>query len=113
MMQALSQAARNPESHFAIMIGEKYLTYLFKVQVSQDPILIHSARSALGNHINGLVHGFRKAFVLQIFKESATAFEVDPTNMIEHGKKKKMSYTELLKAKTSVDIEAIYIPEAT
>ena len=46
MMKALSQAACNPESHFAIMTGEKYLTYLVKVQVSQDPVLVHSAGSA-------------------------------------------------------------------
>ena len=45
MMKALSQAACNPESHFAIMTGEN-LTYLVKVQVSQDPVLVHSAGSA-------------------------------------------------------------------
>ena len=48
MMQAISQAAGNPSAHFAITTGEKYPTYLVKVQVSQDPILIHSSGSALG-----------------------------------------------------------------
>ena len=52
-MQALSQAAGNPEAYFAIMTEERYLTYLFKVQGSQDPIMIPSAGSASGNRING------------------------------------------------------------
>ena len=46
IMQALSKAARNTKEHFAIMTGERYLTYLFKVKGSQDLILIHSAGSA-------------------------------------------------------------------
>ena len=39
-MQALSQADGYPEAHFVIMAGERYLTYLFKVQGSQYQILI-------------------------------------------------------------------------
>ena len=96
------------------MTGERYLTYLIKVQGSQDPILVHSAGSSLGNHINGLGHGVKKSFVLQGLKYSATAFEVDPAKMLACGnKKEKMTYTELLKAKTSEDIEANRIPSAT
>ena len=46
--------------------------------------------------------------------ESAAAFKVDLTNMIVRGNEKgKMLYTELLKAKTQADIEAIWIPSAT
>ena len=52
IMQALSQAAGNPKAHFTMMTGERYLTYLVKVQVSQDPILIHSDGSALTNRKN-------------------------------------------------------------
>ena len=74
IMQELSQAAGDPESHFAIMAGERYRTYLVKVQGSQDPILIHFAGSTLGNRINGLRHGVKKSFVFQRLKESATAF---------------------------------------
>ena len=39
------------------MTGERYLTYLFKVQGSHDMILIHSAGSSLGNLIHGLTQG--------------------------------------------------------
>ena len=100
MMQELSQATSNPESHLSIMTGEKYLTYLVKVQGSQDPILIHSAGSALGNFINGLGHGVRKSFVLQGLKDSATTFEVNPTKILARGNKKgKIPNPELLKAK--------------
>ena len=113
-MQALSQAAGKPESHFAIMTGERYLTYLIKVQGSQDPILVHSAGSSLGNHINGLGHGVKKALVFQGLEESATAFEVDPTKMLTRvNKKGKTQDTELLKEKTPAEIEAIRIPSAT
>ena len=52
IMQVLSQAAGNLKAHFTIMTGEKCLTYLFKVQVSKDSILIQSARLALGNFRN-------------------------------------------------------------
>ena len=70
-----------------------YLTYLVKVQGSQDPILIHSAGSSLGNFRNGFGHGVTKSFVFQGLEESATAFEVDPTKMLARGHKKgKISY---------------------
>ena len=85
MMQALSQSAGNSESHFTIMTGERYITYLVKVQGSQDPILIHSAGSALGNCRNVLGHRVKKAFMFQGLEESATTFEVDPTKMLARG----------------------------
>ena len=114
IVQALSQAAGNPESHFAIMTVERYLSYLVKLQGSQDPILIHSNGSALGNRRNGLGHGVAKYFVFQGLKESATAFEVNPTKMLARGNKKgKMLYTEIFKAKTPAEIESIRIPSAT
>ena len=84
-MQALSQAAGNHGAHFAIMTGERYLTYLVKVQGSQDHILIHSAGSASGNIRNRLVYGVTKSFVFQGLKKSATSFEVDPTKILVHG----------------------------
>ena len=74
IMQALPQAAGNSEAHFTIMTGERYLTYLVKVQGSQDPILIHSAGSSLGNFRNGFGDGVTKSFVFQVLEESATAF---------------------------------------
>ena len=52
-MQAISQAAGNPEAHFAVMTGERYLTYLVKVQGLQYTFLIHSAGSVLVNCRNG------------------------------------------------------------
>ena len=82
MMQALSQAARSPEPHFKIMTVERYLTYLIKLQESQDPITIHSTSSASGNRRNGLGYGFNKSFVLQRLEESSTAFEGGPTKML-------------------------------
>ena len=61
-----------------------------------------------------MVHGVKKAFVFQGLKRSATVFEVYLTNMLERRNKKgKTQYIELFKAKTSVEIEAIKIPEAT
>ena len=87
MMQELSQATSNPESHLSIMTGEKYLTNLVKVQVSQDPILIHSAVSALGNFRNGLGTGSVNS-LCSIIEESATAFEVDQTKMLARKNKK-------------------------
>ena len=111
MMKAVSQAAGNFKAHFAIMTEERYLTYLVKVQGSHDPILIHSAGSALGNDRNRLGHRVKKSFVFQGLKESATAFEVEPTKMLARGNKRgKMPYTELLKAKTPAEIEFIRIP---
>ena len=77
IMHGLLQAAGNPEAHFEIMTGERYLTYLVKIHGSQDPILIHSAGSALVNRINGLGHGVTESFVLQGLEVSATAFKVD------------------------------------
>ena len=83
------------------MTGERYLLYLIKVKGSQDPIMIHSSGSALGNYRNELGHGVKKAFVFQGIKESATAFEVNQTKMLAHGNKKgKNPYIELLKVKT-------------
>ena len=82
IMQALSQTAGNPKAHFAIMTGERYLTYIVKIKGSQDEILIHSSGLALVNSRNGLGHGVTKSFVLQGLKESATSFEVDPTNIL-------------------------------
>ena len=38
--QALSQAAGNPKSHFAIITVNRCHTYFEKAQESQDPILI-------------------------------------------------------------------------
>ena len=59
-------------------------------------------------------HGFKKSFVFQRLVESTTALEVGPTKMIARvNKKGKKLYTELLKAKTPADIEAIQIPAAT
>ena len=114
IMQALSQAAGNPGAHFEIMKGERYITYLLKVQGSQDPILIHSAGSAPVNRINGLGHWFTKYFVFQGLKDSATAFKVDPTKMLVCGnKKRKMLYTEILEAKTPEEIGSIRIPSET
>ena len=93
------------------MTGERYLLYLIKVKGSQDPIMIHSSGSALGNYRNELGHGVKKAFVFQGLEESAIAFKVDPTKMLAHGNKKgKTPYTELLKAETPAEIEAIQIP---
>ena len=69
------------------MTGEKYLTYLVKVQGLQDPILIHSAGSALGNFRNGLGHGSGNP-LCYIIEESATAFEVDQTKMLARKNKK-------------------------
>ena len=74
MIQVISQAAGNPEAHFAIMTGERYPTYLVKVQGSQYAILIHSTNSAFGNDRNVLVHRVTKYFVFQGLKESATSF---------------------------------------
>ena len=92
----------------------RWCCFVLKVQVSQDPILIHSTGSSLGNCINGLGYGVTKSFTFQGLEESATAFKVNPTNMIARGnKKEKMPYTELLKAKTPADIESIRIPSAT
>ena len=88
MMQALSQSAGNSESHFTIMTGERYITYLVKVQGSQDPILIHSTGSALGNCRNGLVHWVKKASVFRVLEYSATVFEVDPTKILAQRNKK-------------------------
>ena len=111
IVQALSQAAGNPESHFAIMTVERYLSYLVKLQGSQDPILIHSNGSALGNRRNGLGHGVAKYFVFQGLKESDTESEVNSTKIIlRRNKKGKIPYTEILKVKTPEDIEAIRIP---
>ena len=113
-MQVLSQDTGNPEAHFTIMAGERYLTYLFKVQGSRDPILIHSAISALVNCINWLGHGVKKSFVFLVLEEPATAFEVNPTKMLaRRNKKGNMTYTELLKANTPAEIEAIWITPAT
>ena len=95
------------------MTGERYLTYLVKVQGSKDPIRIHSAGSSLVNLRNGLRHGFKKAFLFQLLEKSVTAFEVEPTKMLAcRNKKGKTLYTELLNAKISADIEAIQIPAA-
>ena len=75
------------------MIGERYLTYLVKIQGSQDPILIHSTGSALGYCINGLWHGVKKSFVYQGLEESATAFKVKLTKIFVRGNKKgRMPY---------------------
>ena len=52
--------------------------------------------------------------MLQGLEDSATVFEVDLTKILARGNKKgKMPYTELLKAKTPADIDAIQIPAAT
>ena len=113
-MQELSQAAGNPEAHFAIMTGERYLTYLVKVNGLQDPILIHYAGSALRNHINVLGYGITELFVFQALKESAKAFKVNLTKMLARGNNKvKMPYTEILKAQNPAEIETIRIPSAT
>ena len=92
-MQALSQAAVNPEPLFVITKGERYLIYLVKIQGSQDPILSHSADSA-GNFRNGLVHGVTKPFVIQGLEESATAFKVNLTKMLARRNKKKKCRTQ-------------------
>ena len=107
-MQAVSQAVGNPEAHFAIMTGERYITLTVKVQESQDPILIHSVGSSSGNYRNGLGHGVTKSFVFQGVEYSATAFKVDLTRILAcRNKKVKIPYTELLKAKNPADIEAL------
>ena len=96
------------------MTGERYLTYLVKVQGSPDPILIHSAGSELVNIRNGLGHRVKKDFVYQELEESATAFEVDLTKMLlRRNKKGRMPFTETLKSKTAAEIEALQIPAAT